>query len=515
MKNQKRIGYQFTILNLVALLLVGCSVFQSGEANPPDIVVPQDESEELPPPPIISDKLDDYFFPSNDLASEESVNSWETATPESAGWSQDGLNSIISFLQTPLPGSSVPAECGTNTTSFIILHKGRIVKEWYNPNVGSSEWSKCRLYAIDQKLPLTQAWTPETASDIYSSTKSIISTLVGILIDQGKIKSVEDSVSDYLGDHWTCFASEIQAGTLDPKYSLEQALVLEKEIKIKNLLDMTSGVGGSGKGDYGFYPYFVTEPGKVWFYNTNAYHQLFNVIAAAEGETPPKVNCQMPRADYVEKVFDLNIIAKRLLFDRIGMKHTSFNLNTAEWEKLKWVVSSSRDMARFGLLSLTQGKWRQNGKIETIFSTNNPYYLEAVRSSTPLPGQVPDPNYGNPSYGYLWWLNGKGEARLSGTDFQACFVYATTGVDIGAGRKPSGELPDDLNMCAAILPALIPSAPSDLYAALGGLDKKIYVVPSMDLVVIRHGGAADNFTLASTDFDELLWKAMMQSRASN
>lgn len=513
MKNNKLTTLSISILTLILFFFVNCSVLQSDHSdNPQDNVTPQDGNDEPNPPPVVSDKLDEYYFPSLQTASEDTLNSWETIDPMSAGWSQSGIDSIINFLQTPLPGSSVPAECGTNTTAFIVLHKGRIIKEWYNPKVGTSEWSKCRLYAIDQKLPLDQAWTPTTTSDIYSSTKSIISTLIGIQVDQGKIKSINDSVSDYLGDNWTCFSSELKPGSLEPKYSLTQALALEKEIKIKNLLDMTSGIGGSGKGDYGFYPYFVTEPGQIWVYNTNAYHQLFNVIAAAEGEIPPKVNCQMPRADYVEKVFDLNLIAKRLLFDRIGMKHTSFNYSTAEWEKLKWVVSSSRDMARFGLLSLAGGKWRNNGKLEEILSSKNQYYLDAVNSSTPLPGQVPDSKYNNPSYGYLWWLNGKVDARMSGIDFQACYVYDMTGIDIGAGRKPSGELPSDLNLCNSKQPTLIPSAPADLYAALGGLDKKIYVVPSLDLVVIRHGGAADNFTLASTDFDELLWKALMEAR---
>jgi hypothetical protein len=58
---------------------------------------------------------------------------------------------------------------------------------------------------------------------------------------------------------------------------------------------------------------------------------------------------------------------------------------------------------------------------------------------------------------------------------------------------------------------LIPSAPRDLIAALGKGDKKIYVVPSLDLVVVRHGAEADangGNPLALSAFDEQLWQRL-------
>ena len=68
----------------------------------------------------------------------------------------------------------------------------------------------------------------------------------------------------------------------------------------------------------------------------------------------------------------------------------------------------------------------------------------------------------NPSYGYLWWLNG-----------QKSF------------KQPAGAVREGM---------LWPDCPPDSYAALGAQDKKIYVVPSLDLVVSRHGGAAGERT---------------------
>ena len=53
---------------------------------------------------------------------------------------------------------------------------------------------------------------------------------------------------------------------------------------------------------------------------------------------------------------------------------------------------------------------------------------------------------------------------------------------------------------------LIPTAPEDMYCALGKDDQKIYVVPSKKLVIIRMGDAADGTNFALSDFDNELWQ---------
>jgi hypothetical protein len=75
----------------------------------------------------------------------------------------------------------------------------------------------------------------------------------------------------------------------------------------------------------------------------------------------------------------------------------------------------------------------------------------------------------------LWWLNGKTSYHLPQSQFQF-----------------NGSL--------------IPSGPDDMYCALGKNDQKIYIVPSLKMVVIRMGDAADNVNLALSDFDNVLWQ---------
>ncbi len=123
------------------------------------------------------------------------------------------------------------------------------------------------------------------------------------------------------------------------------------------------------------------------------------------------------------------------------------------------VGGNARSMARFGLLMLNKGKWDNTA----ILSDTN-YFNAQVNTSQNL----------NLSYGYLTWLNGK-------TSFM---VPTLQNVFPGP---------------------LIPSAPPDMYAALGKNDQKIYVVPSEKLVVIRLGNSAGGFQLSVSDFDNRLW----------
>jgi hypothetical protein len=55
---------------------------------------------------------------------------------------------------------------------------------------------------------------------------------------------------------------------------------------------------------------------------------------------------------------------------------------------------------------------------------------------------------------------------------------------------------------------LIPDAPADLIAALGYGDKKIYVLPSRELVVVRHGDSAGEAKQAFSSFDTELWRRL-------
>lgn len=122
-------------------------------------------------------------------------------------------------------------------------------------------------------------------------------------------------------------------------------------------------------------------------------------------------------------------------------------------------VSKPRSMARFGLLLSQDGVW--NGT--TVQSDVN--YLDDMRT----PSQTL-----NNSYGYLTWLNGQSSFMLPST--QLVFPGST-----------------------------IPSAPSDMYAALGKNGQIINVVPSEGLVIVRMGSSMGN-SYVGNQYNDTIWQ---------
>lgn len=151
------------------------------------------------------------------------------------------------------------------------------------------------------------------------------------------------------------------------------------------------------------------------------------------------------------------------IYDVIGMHDVTP-------DGLKTSYQSARDMARFGLMMLGNGTWQGRDVIV------DKSYLSTMTATSQ--------NF-NDAYGLLTWLNG----------------------------KSSYKVPGDTTIYTG---ALFPDAPADLYAALGKDDKKIYMVPSLDLIVVRHGPAApDGGTFAASDFDNYLWQKLCLAMSCN
>ena len=157
----------------------------------------------------------------------------------------------------------------------------------------------------------------------------------------------------------------------------------------------------------------------------------------------------------------LDTITHDWLTAPLGMKDTAWRQRPAALAGVgnnTGLVTTPHDTALFGLMVL-DGGLAKDGK--RIVSQAN---LEAMftRSAT------------NPAYGRLWWLNGS--------------AYT---MRILAGRSEG---------------PLIPAAPADMVAALGYLDRRLYIVPSRKLVVVRTGAAAED-----KQFDQQLWLRLMKA----
>ncbi len=283
-----------------------------------------------------------------------------------------------------------------HSKSFIILVNGKIVMEnYFNGHDASQPWY----------------WA--------SAGKTLTSTVTGIAEQEGYL-NINNKVSDYIGTGWT-----------------SAPLAKENLITCKNLLSMNSGLNDALGDDVA--PanlQYVADAGTRWAYH-NVYVKLQDVVSQATGQT-------------WTNYFNTK------LRDKLGMTGGSW-VNTSDGLRTYW--STTRNMARFGLMALNKGKWNGNQVI------NETYFNAATNTSQTI----------NQGYGYLWWLNGKATYHLPQSQLQF-----------------NGSI--------------IPSAPNDMFMALGKNDQKIYVIPSKKMVVIRMGDAADNVNLALSDFDEILWQ---------
>ncbi len=239
----------------------------------------------------------------------------------------------------------------TDADGILVLHKGKTVEEWYNPDCDS------------------------TYMNTASLMKSLTAVLMGVLIQEGKIKSEEDLVCDYWPD-W-------KAGC-------------ENQVSIKHLLTMTSGIkqrrSRTGPKRFIFlendFNAFMKEqeldtlPEAVWSYSNEGTQILAPVIEKA---------CGME----VEACF------REKLFKPLGMDSTTlFRDPSGNAVLFGGAKTTLRDIAKIGQLMLDQG----------VFKGKRLLSEEWVKKST-------TPIEQNPYYGYLWWVDEENGSFTAMGDF--------------------------------------------------------------------------------------------------
>jgi CubicO group peptidase (beta-lactamase class C family) len=269
------------------------------------------------------------------------VDGWPTASPATSGFRPERLAAVAREAKRK------------DSTCFAVVRDGHLVGDW--------SWGT----------------PPLQPREVFSVTKSVTSTLIGIAADDGSL-DLDDRVSQYVPS-WRGTDSET--------------------VTVRDLLSNDSGRFWSAQSDYGqlvqaadrsAYAVGLEQqypPGTTWAYNNAAIQVLDRVISEATG---------MRTEDFAaERLFTpLAMTHTRMTPDRSGRSTNAFfGLQT-----------TCLDLARFARLYLDRGV--VDG--EQILSAG--YVRSAVgRSSTKL----------NAAYGYLWWLNRYGELRGATDDVDA------------------------------------------------------------------------------------------------
>lgn len=289
---------------------------------------------------------------------------WQHKQPEAAGMDSALLDQAVAYAKTA--ASNVPPDFSTQVETF-----GRVLGPL------PKERGETNGMIIRHGYIVAEWGDTKRVDPTYSVAKSFLSTLCGLAVDRGMIKSVKDPVKKYVSDGY----DSPHNAKVTWEEHLQQTSEWEGTMWGKNSNFLGTEEFGQGQRQ----PRVVQEPGAYWEYNDVRINRLS--LSLLERWQKP-----LPR------------VLKDEIMDPIGASETwqyhGYNNSTVvikgqpvasvsggtRWGGGLWI--STRDEARFGYLFLRQGMWKN----KQIISKD---WVRAATTPTTI-GQ---------DYGYLWWLN--------------------------------------------------------------------------------------------------------------
>ncbi|HOH84646.1 MAG TPA: serine hydrolase [Bacteroidales bacterium] len=212
-------------------------------------------------------------------------------------------------------------------------------------------------------------------SNSFSAAKSIVSILTGIAIDEGKIKSVDQKVSDFIPEYKHGFNADLTV-----KHLLTMTASFDWDESYEGLFSKTT------KAYYGrnlkkmLLDFEVVEtPGKTFKYQSSNQLVLTYILEKATGMT-------------------LSEYASEKLWKPLGARNDalwSLDKNDGMEKAYCCFNSNARDFSRIGLLYLHNG----------VFNGTRIVSEEYVKKSLEPAGVTDEDGNTVDYYGYSWWLS--------------------------------------------------------------------------------------------------------------
>lgn len=218
--------------------------------------------------------------------------------------------------------------------------------------------------------------------DMRSVSKSVVSACIGIAIAQGKIKSVDQTIFDFFDDYNQYNNNGREVLTFEHLLTMTSGLEWNEDLPYDNPENSEIQMINSGDGiGYVLSRELTSEPGTVWQYNGGTTELLAEIIKRVSGK-------------------NIHEYAKEYLFKPLGISNSEWTVSPATKSPAaaSGLRLTPRDMAKFGILYLHEGKWED----EQILSK------EWVEQS--LTSHIS--RSGGGGYGYQFWIinyNIKGE----------------------------------------------------------------------------------------------------------
>lgn len=235
----------------------------------------------------------------------------------------------------------------------------------------------------------------------WSMSKSVISALIGIAIHEGKIKSIEETVTDYLPEF---------AGTGYDK------------VRIKDVLQMSSGVGFNE--DYGDFSSDINVMGRYFalgmpmadFAKTlkrerepGTFNHYVSIDTQVLGMILTKATSQSITNYMNEK-----------LWSQIGAESEAYWIvdNTGMEFAIGGLNATARDYAKIGQLFLDSGRWQGRQVVP------EEWVLASVTPDAPhvMPGKRSNA-LRKDGYGFQWWIPYGREDEFNAQGIYGQFIY--------------------------------------------------------------------------------------------
>ncbi|WP_332880798.1 serine hydrolase [Streptomyces sp. NBC_00564] len=313
---------------------------------------------------------------------------WSATSPE-----EQGMDSTL--LRTGL------TKLGNNASLFsaLVIRHDRLVAERYYHGSGA-----------------------QRSNNVHSVSKSILQALVHIAVAKGYIGSLDDPVADYLPEYF---------GNASPE---------KKKITIRHMLTMRSGLDWAEdstesqveKASNWVQPILgrplVSVPGTTYNYSTGNTH----VVSAVLQKATRMSTCQFAHQYLFEP---MGITAEHWGRDPQSIFSGGYN-----------VYLTPREMAKFGLLYLHDGKWAGQPLVPT----------SAVRAAQAQTTQVDDTF----AYSEGWWMHTiSRRAMYFAWGYGGQFVYVIPSADIVlvTSENTSDNSNEEISARAFIRNYLLPS----------------------------------------------------------
>jgi CubicO group peptidase (beta-lactamase class C family) len=282
---------------------------------------------------------------------------WRTSTPEAQGMDSETLAELFAKIQQE----------DYDIDNVTIVRHGHIVAD----------------------VPI-YPFKPDTRHIVFSCTKSVVSALVGMAIEQGYIEGVDQTILDIFPGHTTANLDERKTAM-----TLEDVLTMSTGLKCEDsYLYRWRGMREMERSDnwvqFVLDLPMVAEPGSKFEYCNGASLLLSAAVQEKTGHS----------------AFEF---AKEHLFGPLGINDVTWPSNpqgiTIGWSELHL---QPRDMAKIGYLYLHEGQWDGQQVIPaTWVQASGKKHISATLQD---------------GYGYQWWVDDSGYYMALGYAGQFIFV---------------------------------------------------------------------------------------------